>query len=187
MGKPKLFCDFDSVLVDTNSAFCDYYNTFYRRKEGFEWANVDELEKWNFTDVCPLAINDVNKIFGSEELTYRLELFPHAYRVLKDLSEKYEVIIVSIGTFDNISNKNKWIRKHLPFIKEAIMLCKDQDVIMDKSIVDMSSGVFIDDIKSNLDSTNAKRKILFGKKFAWNEEWQGEYCADWLEVEKSLI
>lgn len=186
MSKPKLFVDFDSVLVDTNKSFCDYYNTYYRHREGFKLADHNKCEVWNFYDTCPLAKDDVNKIFGDKRLFDRLDLYPHAYRVLLKLSKQYEIIIVSIGTFDNISNKNIWIKKHLPFIKEAIMLCKDNEVIMDKSVVDMTGGVFIDDIKSNLDSTNAERKILFGKKFIWNEEWKGEYCIDWNEIEKVL-
>ena len=38
----------------------------------------------------------------------------------------------------------------------------------DKSCVDMSGGIFIDDKLSNLDTSNAKEKIVFGKEYPWN-------------------
>lgn len=40
----------------------------------------------------------------------------------------------------------------------------------DKSCVDMSGGIFIDDKLSNLDTSNAKEKILFGKEYPWNKD-----------------
>lgn len=182
----RLFIDFDSVITDTNKAFIEYYNEHYKGLEGFIEADDADCNEWNFTDTCPLAIDDVSEIFGTKELFDRLEFFPGVYEALKEISTRREVIIVSIGTFNNIHWKSKWVKENLPFIHESIFLCKDRDVIMDKSTVNMEGGIFIDDVKSNLDSTNAERKILFGRKFPWNEEWSGEYYANWQRLGNAL-
>lgn len=185
--KKTLFLDFDSCVVDTNSAFCDYYNDHYRHIKGFKPADPNRLAEWNYTDICPLATEDVQNIFGTRGLFNRLELFPNAYEALKKLSDKYEIIIVSIGTYANIHYKSMWIKEHLPFIHESILLCKDKGAKMGKSTVNMQGGIFIDDIKANLDSTNADRKILYGKKYKWNRDWKGEHCLNWLEVGEKLL
>lgn len=186
MGKIKLFVDFDSVIVNTNKAFCDYYNRHYRHKKGYVFADHNACAVWNFHDVCPLAKNDVNEIFGKKELFDLLEIYRFAYKTLEDLSNDYEVIVVSLGTFSNISLKATWIKENLPFIKEVVMIGKNEEVIMNKSVVNMKGGIFIDDVKSNLDSSNADRKILYGKKFKWNEDWNGEYYKRWVDIGAAL-
>lgn len=185
-AKPVLFVDMDSTIVDTNKAFCEYYNMYYRDREGYEYADHRTCSVWNFLDTCPLAEYDVNYIFGRKVLFDLLTPYEHAYAVLERLSHNYEIIIVSIGTFLNISEKSKWIKQHLPFIKESVLLGKDSDVRMEKSTVNMQGGIFIDDVKSNLDSVNAERKILFGKIFDWNKDWKGEHYTSWIDIEDNL-
>ena len=185
--KKTLFLDLDSTISDTNYAFCQYYNDHYRYVKGFKPADSNKLTEWNFTDICPLAVDDVQNIFGKKELFDRLEFFPNAYETLKELSDKYNIVIVSIGTYANIHYKSMWIKENLPFIHESILLCKDKGAKMGKSTVNMQGGIFIDDIKANLDSTNADRKILYGKKYRWNQDWEGEHCLDWLRVGERLL
>jgi 5'(3')-deoxyribonucleotidase len=88
----------------------------------------------------------------------------------------------------NIARKAKWIKNNMPYINDAILLT-NQGIKMDKGIVNMDypGSIFIDDVKSNLDSSNAKRKILFGKRFVWNREWNGERCETWSEVGERLL
>lgn len=186
MSKPLLFVDFDSTICDTNKAFCEYYNTYYSHRDGFERADHKKCAQWNFHDTCPLAKNDVNDIFGRKVLFDLLQPYKHSMEVLERLSETYEIVIVSIGTFLNISEKSKWIKQHMPFVSEAILLGMDNGAVMNKSMVNMEGGIFIDDVMSNLVSTNADRKILFGKTFVWNEQWTGEHYTRWLDIEKAL-
>ena len=55
----------------------------------------------------------------------------------------------------------------------------------DKSHIDMSGGVYIDDNMKNL-NTNAKENICFGSIYEWNKDWEGKRCFNWYEVEKYL-
>ena len=113
---------------------------------------------------------------------------PNAEDTIKELNDKYQIIICSLGCFDNIARKSQWIKNNMPYIKDAILLT-NQGIKMDKGVVNMAyeGSVFIDDVKSNLDSSNAERKILFGKKYSWNEEWTGEHCETWNDIKERLL
>lgn len=52
---------------------------------------------------------------------------------------------------------------------------------------DMEGGIIIDDVASNLESSNASLKICFGKVYPWNEKWEGIRAYDWLEVSTMLL
>jgi 5'(3')-deoxyribonucleotidase len=140
-------------------------------------------------DQCPLVKtnNNVEKMFGCQDFWSWLEFMPNAKETLEKLNEDFNLIICSIGTYKNIERKSKWIARNLPFIKNCILI-NNGDIRMDKSIVDMSDGILIDDVASNLELSNAKYKICFGKIYPWNEALP-EGClraTDWLEVKGIL-
>lgn len=192
MSKPKLFLDHDGVLVDTIKSYCQSYNELYCHSEGFKLANSNLVNDWDMKSQCPLVKNPED-IFSSRTFFANLGFMDNAYQVLKRLSNRYELIICSIGSYDNISLKSQWIQAKLPFIKDSVLIinngCK-----MDKSIVQMKNNngmknIFIDDHQDNLFSSNADIKICFGKKYPWNEKWINygyNWCKDWLEVEQLL-
>lgn len=181
-----LFIDFDGVIVDSKKAFVNYYNNHYQDKPGFIEADENKCNKWNFSDICPLAIDDVEDIFGQEELFNSLEFFPNAKEILEELNKDYRVIIVSIGTYNNIHHKSKWIKENLPFIKESILLAKKTGEMVNKSLVNMEGSIFIDDVSENLHSTNADLKLRFGREYSWNEDWNGLRAANWNILNKML-
>jgi len=112
---------------------------------------------------------------------------PDAYEVLQELNEKYKIIIASIGTYSNIFRKSLFIKEKLPFIKNSVLLVND-GVQMTKEIVKMGKGaIFIDDVKSNLDSSDATLKMCFGGVKAWNEQWEGLRISNWQSVRNYLI
>lgn len=124
-------------------------------------------------------------IFGLGYFFVKLEFMPGAPEVITKLSEKYDIIICSIGTYNNLSHKSDWINKNLPFV-DAILI-KNKGVEMNKSVVDMNGAIFVDDHMDNLASSNASTKICFGKKYPWNEKWDGVWANTWKEIEKALL
>ena len=60
---------------------------------------------------------------------------------------------------------------------------------MNKSLVSMlgEGNVFLEDVKTNLDSVEVSRKICFGDIKSWNEKWTGERAFDWTEVRNMLL
>jgi 5'(3')-deoxyribonucleotidase len=183
----KIFLDFDSVITDSASAFCNTYNEIYRFTPGFVAADANKNDKWDFKIECPL-IQTPLYIFSHPLFFKLLKFMPDAEETIKELQNKYQVIIVSIGCYDNISLKAQFIKNKMPYINDAVLLT-NQGIKMDKGIVNMNypDSIFIDDVKSNLDSSNAERKILYGKRFDWNREWVGEHCETWSDVRERLL
>ncbi len=187
--KQKFFIDFDLTIVDSISAFCSTYNFYYKNYPEFQPADPSKITSYDFRCICPLlkTQEDKNKIWGSDLLFYYLTFInDNTHDVLKKLNEKYQLVIVSIGTPKNIALKAKWLNNTLPFIKDYVLITNEGNV-MDKSIVNMQNGIFIDDIPSNLESSNAEVKILFGKTYPWNKNWLKAKCLDWSKVEKMFL
>ena len=184
--KRKLFIDFDNTIIDTIQAYCDVYNELYCDYPNFQTAEAHLVNQYNMCDQCELVTNILD-IF-QHPLFFKFAEFINynTYEVLEKLDNKYQLIICSIGIPKNLAYKALWLEKKIPFIKDYVLIsnpvCK-----MNKSIVNMQDSVFLDDIPSNLDSSNADKKILFGKRYSWNNEWQGEWHANWSEVEERLL
>lgn len=195
--KPKLFLDYDSTIVNTISAIATLYNRIYRHHQYFIPAIASRCTKWNMTDICPL-IKNVDSIFNEEELFTYLEPFPNAIEVLKELSIKYQIIIISIGDIQNLQHKLKWINTYLPFVDDIILI-KNKGCIMDKSIINMDGtndnpNIFIDDSADNLFSQaltpNLIRYCYGDKRTEWNAKWWdigGRVVHNWLEIKKELL
>ena len=190
MDKQKLFVDFDNTITNSTKAFCEIYNYIYEYHKNFVKARWEYVNEWDFKDECPLLKDDENMIqdiFASDAFFENLEFLNEStYEALRKLSERYEVILVTIGTFENIALKTQWIAENLPFIKECIFIvnngCK-----MDKSTINMHGGIFLEDHYSNLKSSNASTKICVGKTYSWNEKWDGIRCETWDDIITLLL
>lgn len=101
---------------------------------------------------------------------------PQAYDTLRKFVLHGEVIIVSSGYNPNLRAKERWCKEHLPFCNFIGVNLKEYN---DKSHIDMSGGLFIDDSAHNLTTSNADTKIRFGEIYSWNKEWNGKRYWDW--------
>lgn len=185
----KIFLDFDCTIADSVKAFCNVYNLFYNEKKGFIHADHSKVNRYDLKDQCHL-IDHQEIIFSNEEFFKHLEFMPYAEETLERLGSKYELIICSLGTLDNISFKSKWIKIHMPYIKNVILISgavEKSGIKMDKSSVNMKGSIFIDDHAENLLTSNADLKICFGKEYEWNKNWTGQRCFNWKEVENLLL
>ena len=55
----------------------------------------------------------------------------------------------------------------------------------DKSHIDMSDGIYVDDNMKNL-NTNAIENICFGDLYEWNKCWNGKRCFNWTDLENYI-
>lgn len=185
----KLFIDFDDTIIETMRTYCRVYNFLYQFNKNYKFADYTKVTQWDFSDVCPLTIEDPNEIFESPLFFNTATLQPNANEILKELNKKYELYIVTIGTPRNIELKARWIGKRLPFIDNLILLY-NKEIKMDKSIIDMSGGILIDDHINNLHSSNAQMKVCFngsGRELPWNKNWKGIMVNTWIELEDVLL
>ena len=188
-SKQHFFLDFDLTMVDSIKAFCDVYNVWYKYHPDFQPADPTKIYSYDFKCICPLLKTKEDKlaIWSSKLFFDYLQLMDDdTYNVLIELNNKYRLIVCSIGTPSNIAYKSWFLEKRISFIKDYVLLT-NKDCEMNKSFVQMEGAIFMDDIPSNLNSTNAERKVLFGKVYPWNKDWTGEYCLDWREVGERFL
>ena len=154
----KVYLDFDNTLVDSNSAMIYLLNQEYGTNKSYE-----ELKKYDFKDLFPcLTDKHCEELFASSKLFSILEFFEDCYETLNYFKKRCEYSLVTYGTKDNLFFKEFWCKNKLPFIKDYFLLeFKGNECAYDKSMIDMSDGIFIDDHIDYLRSSNAKVKILF--------------------------
>lgn len=185
--KQNFFIDFDGTIINTIDAFCSVYNELYINHPKFKPAEPDLVNQYDMRDQCPLVEN-VLDIF-QHPLFFKFATFinDNTYEILDKLNRKYKLIVCSIGTPKNVAFKAHYLKDKLPFIKDYVLI-SNPTCHMDKSIVQMEGSIFLDDIPSNLISSNAKEKLLFGKIYPWNLGWDSKkHCLDWSEVEERLL
>lgn len=163
-NKIDLFLDFDDTICLTSKQFVKLANKKYKKEE--DWNNIN---RWDFKDLYPeITNNDIDNIFSSEDFFVDLELCENCLDVINSIKNLANIHIATIGTDKNLKNKMKWIKENLniDFNFNGIL----DTGINDKSSVDMSGAIFVDDRIDNLRSSNANIKILY--KNYHNYSWQ---------------
>lgn len=163
-NKIDLFLDFDDTICLTSKQFVKLANKKYKKEEN--WNNIN---RWDFKDLYPeITNNDIDNIFSSEDFFVDLELCENCLDVINSIKNLVNIHIATIGTDKNLKNKMKWIKENLnvDFNFNGIL----DAGINDKSSIDMSGAIFVDDRTDNLRSSNANIKILY--KNYHNYSWQ---------------
>jgi 5'(3')-deoxyribonucleotidase len=185
MNKRNLFLDVDGVLINSIKAYCDYYRIIYGGNP--DWTKV---KVYDLQDQCPEVPNreHVINIFGTKLFFELVEFMPNAYESVMALNKMFNVILCSIGTYNNIHYKSAWIKENLPHVDKAIFI-NNRENTMNKSLVDMGDGIIIDDVGKNLETSNAEIKILFDNNFEWNAGCTNYNFKtyDWIEVFNYLL
>lgn len=177
----KLILDFDNTIVNTTKAMIRSLNPFIKDVT----KKVDENSPsyyWSFKDLFPEThLRYIDILFNSELLFDNMELYSNVYNVLKDLHEKNVMIYVcTIGSYKNIKLKLNFLHEKLPFV-EVIPIVQN-NIVMDKAIINMQNSVFIDDNCNCLNSSNADVKIAYrhdGFLTEKNAIWNGYVSTSW--------
>lgn len=186
MNKQKLFLDYDGVLVHSIKAYCDTYNYLYQSHKDFKPAIWHKVKRYDLKDECPLCEN-VWKLFQDEYFFSVLEFMDdNTLETIEKLTKQYKLYLCTIGTPKNLALKSLWVEKNIPYIKNYILLSNGINS-MNKSVVNMEGAIFIDDVKSNLDSSNAELKFTFGDVYEWNIGEDYKRCYNWTDIEKLLL
>ena len=192
MSRPKLFLDFDNTIVDTIAAVVSLYNEDYVNHDGFVQIDPSEVTSWEFTECNLATYEEIDRYFGDKRFFQRVKLYPSAGQVLRSLSHRYDITIVSHGYASNLSLKEEWVKDKL--FKEifdnscnAEFIGVDWETHNDKSHVDMSNSIFVDDSIRNLETSSAKYKILYGEYMDWNNtNIEFIRCKNWLDLNNQI-
>jgi 5'(3')-deoxyribonucleotidase len=177
----NIFIDIDGVLWNTAKKIVELYNKKYNHNG--KWEDADE---WNFSPAVPVGTKDevIDELFESNEIYEGDATVEGAVEYINKLNEEFsDVYFCTVGKNINNSQKLKMLKRLIPEVK-VITISFPGEVFTDKSMINMDGAVFIDDHSSNLESTNAKYKILFepyGPK-KWNTNWEGIRLHSWSEV-----
>ena len=178
--KKKLLIDVDGVISNTAKSFCNMYNVLYFNKDGFVPADWHNTHKWDFNDECTLVTpEEADEMFDHKELYNNYSWMPDAIEVINKLCHDYCIIIATIGTKENLRNKYYWLTDK---IHVDAYYGVEMPIYGDKSHIDMSGAIYIDDVAENLEKSNAEIKICFGPVEDWNRNWDGIRCKTWKEV-----
>lgn len=174
----------DGVICDSIAAIISLYNEDFQYYKDFRKIYAHEINTYDFKECNCATKEQINHYFRTPRFFYILQFMPFAKEVIGELKRHYEVVIVTMGNQENYIGKQLWVAKNLPNTK---MICVDMKEYNDKSHIDMSDGIFIDDMSKNLITSNAKEKILFGDEYSWNEDWNGIRLYNWIEIENYLL
>lgn len=184
-NKEKLYIDFDGVVVNTIKAIVDLYNEDFKYYSKYKPVPWTEINTWGFKELEAATGEQIDHYFNQSRFFDRLVYIDNAKEVLDRLSNKYDITIVSHGYSPNLRLKEKFVTERFPYAKFIGVNLKEHK---DKSCVNMSDGIFIDDSYENLKSSNAKKKICFGDKYPWNEIIDSNCIRifNWCELEKYI-
>ena len=189
--KTRLYLDMDNTITNSTKSFCESYNILYKYHKDFIQSNWELVNTWNMQDQCTIlkSESDVLEIFETPIFFKLLKLInDNTYEVVRELNEKYQIIIASIGTPMNLSRKALYLQETLPFIKDYALLYNN-GIKMNKEIIQMNypDSIFIDDHVSNLKSSNAVNKYVFGKDYPWSQTNDYERLWNWTEIANKLL
>lgn len=177
----KLYLDFDNTIVNTGETIVAMLNRQYGTNQ--KWSNI---KRYDFKDLFPnLDKKELCEIFEGSRLYHNVSFLPGARDVLKSVRTSFEIKIVTIGGEENKYYKSRWLALNLP-VKYSLTVLNNEVDNFDKSSVDMSDGIFIDDSSECLRSSNAKVKILLtnGLETEWNRRENDNFYVvqDWYEI-----
>ena len=173
----------EGCIVNTIKAIVDIYNEDFQYYKKFKHINWWEINTWDFIECNCTTPEYINTYFNQQRFFDRLECMDWAKKILDELSNDYDITIVSSGYSPNLVAKALWIRNNIPYCKFIGVNLKEYK---DKSHIDMSDGIFIDDSSHNLITSNAKINICFGDEYEWNRNWTGIRCANWHDIKNYL-
>ncbi len=183
----KIYCDFDGVVTNSVKRIVDLYDEDYYDAEGYEKIPWYAVNSWDFHELKCTKKKVLMKYFSTERFfDERLELMPDCKEVIDKLIEEGdEFNFVTIGSKENILRKTIFLMKTFPQMRNIQITGLPEDS-HDKSSVDMSCGVLIDDNSKNLKTSNALYKICFGMPTDWNNDWKDIRCSSWVEFYRML-
>lgn len=191
------------VITNFIDAIVSLYNEDFQAYPNYHYIKPKDIHTWNFEE-CKCANADIfNMYFNTPRFYRNLKFMDQADVFLWLLSYQFDFVIVSFGNPANLKLKKMWIDKKLKlFINDSKMLNQANTKFIgldfaeynNKSCVDMSDGIFIDDTYEHLVTSNAKHKMVFGKQYPWNADNESECateaytrCEDWMDLYQEII
>lgn len=136
----RIAIDMDEVIADFNSKFIPSFNARFDAQ-----ITVSDLEGKTIQQLRPDITEQIEELIGEVNFFSDLNVIPDSIRVIKKLSENYEVFITTAAMEFPLSfdAKFKWLRKNFPFINPLnIVFCGNKSILKADYLIDDNARHF---------------------------------------------
>lgn len=168
------------ILVDMDGVLADVYSRFKELHEAETGTNktMNELIGLKEGEAFPA----IYRWIDTPGFFRTIPVMADSQRVLKQLNEKYEIIVISMATEfpASLTDKQLWLNYHFPFISwKQIVFCGNKSLI--------PADMMIDDHFKNLDNFEGETFMFVQPHNINSTGHNHRKVTSWLEIEKLLL
>jgi len=180
----RVYIDLDNTVFDTLDTILYLYNEEFKYHEGFKEIEHGDVQTYDCKECNLLTKEHLKEYFNRSDFYELTDIGIIFWNVLALIVKKgWKPVFVTVGSIPNIAAKAAWFKDSINEDDHASFIGVVD--VKDKSSVDMSDGIMIDDHPDMLNSSNAAVKICFGE-YGWNKDWEGLRAKNWKEAYKIL-
>lgn len=130
----RIAIDMDEVIADFNSKMIPVFNSRFNAQ-----ITLSDLEGLTIQQVRPELREQVEEMIGEAGFFADLDVIPHSQRVIKKLTETYEVFITTAAMEFPLSfhAKFRWLAEHFSFISPMnIVFCGNKSILNADYLID---------------------------------------------------
>lgn len=165
-NKLNIYVDCDDTILHSSEVVIDILNKRHNTTK-----SIDNLKDWNYRSIIPTITQDeILEIYCSDEFWDNVRVNEEFLEVYDKLKDEVNWVVVSKGNYANLLKKQAYLEKHLKGINFYGLLI-DGVNDFNKSCIDMSDGIQIDDNIDCLLSTNSPFKVIIrnNRSVYWNK------------------
>lgn len=188
--KRKIYLDADDTIMNSSLAIIDIANKKFKTNK-----TIDDLKDWGYESIFKNT-DDFNTVSLYESDLFFQTVTPN--REFVDFYKKYkkelDFFVVTLGTEKNLEKKQKWFEDFFPemtFFGIGINPKTSENIAFNKSIVDMSNSIQVDDRFDCVKHTNASVKMVLknNRDFYWANQTDIAnfyYMDNWDMIDQSI-
>ncbi|MBA2176235.1 5'-3'-deoxyribonucleotidase [Halobacillus locisalis] len=130
----RIAVDMDDVIADPLSKHLEIFNTRYN-----ENISVNDLQSTYLTEVRPHLREEIMNILNEPGFFGDLRVMEGSQEVLKELSQHYEVFIVTAAMEmpTSFTSKYEWLKEHFGFLDQRnFVFCGDKSIVDADYLID---------------------------------------------------
>lgn len=166
MDKLVIYVDCDDTILHSSETVINILNNRYNVNK-----SIQDLKDWHYRSiVSTVTPEEILSIYSSDEFWEQVKINEKFLEIYNKFKEDIKWVIVSKGDCVNLLKKQKFIEKNFEDVEFRGLILNDSDEF-NKSLVDMSDGIQIDDNINCLTYTNSPIKVILknNKSVYWNK------------------
>ena len=162
--KKTVYIDIDDTIVNFSKQAVQKLNKICQTNK-----NYMESIKFDFVDLFPDLSREKKEKIYFDNFYEGIEKFENMEEVLLEINKNFNIVFVTKGRKNSLKEKEEWLKNNLN--KKIKYKFIGLPMTSDKTEVDMSNGIIIDDQYKYVEKSKANIKILYSynrKETEWN-------------------